>query len=167
MIQWYEDQRDIHYPLRRQRQMCRRESLAAGNGSFIWHHNNEIKAGTAVEFIASSAFADGVIVEFIDNNNCASYDTLYPQLLDADLYMPNAFSPNGDGLNDIFGLQKGVVYHYTLDIYDRYGAHIASLNNESWNGGNYLSGSYIYILRYQFTPAADFKTIKSTLNLIR
>jgi hypothetical protein len=30
-----------------------------------------------------------------------------------------------------------------------------------------LSGSYLYILRYQFAPAADFKTIKSTLNLIR
>jgi gliding motility-associated-like protein len=141
--------------------------LAAGNGSFIWHHNNKIKAGAAVKFIASSAFADGVIVEFIDSNNCASYDTLYPQLLETNLYMPNAFSPNGDGLNDIFGLKKGVVYHYTLDIYDRYGAQIASLNNESWNGRNYLSGSYLYILRYQFAPAADFKTIKSTLNLIR
>lgn len=138
-----------------------------GKGKFTWLHNNDSKQGETVKFIASSAFADGVIVEFIDSNNCASHDTLYPQILETNLYMPNAFSPNGDGLNDIFGLQKGVVYHYNLDIYNRYGAHIASLNNEGWNGGNYLPGSYIYILRYQFAPAADFKTIKSIINLTR
>ena len=141
--------------------------LAVGNGSFIWQHNNEIKAGAAVKFIASSAFTDGVTIAFTDTNNCVNFDTLYPQLLDADLYMPNAFSPNGDGLNDVFGLAEGVVFNYSLDIYDRYGALIASLNNEAWQGGNYSAGSYIYLLRYQLGPKAEIKTIKSILNLIR
>jgi len=141
--------------------------LARGEGTFNWFFLDQIKVGESVNFEAISAFADGVICEFIDTNNCVSYDTLYPEILDAEIFMPNAFSPNGDGLNDVFGLEAGTVYFYSLDIFDRYGARLASLANESWDGATYSGGSYIYILKYQIGPATETKTIKGIVNLIR
>tara|TARA_R110002050_G_scaffold279780_1_gene426547 strand:+ start:999 stop:2969 length:1971 start_codon:yes stop_codon:yes gene_type:complete len=141
--------------------------LARGEGTFNWFLLDQIKVGESVNFEASSAFAVGVICEFIDTNNCVRYDTLYPEILDAEIYMPNAFSPNGDGLNDVFGLEAGTVYFYSLDIFDRYGARLASLANESWDGATYSGGAYIYILKYQIGPATETKTIKGIVNLIR
>tara|TARA_R110001592_G_scaffold243783_1_gene504977 strand:- start:219898 stop:221868 length:1971 start_codon:yes stop_codon:yes gene_type:complete len=141
--------------------------IATGEGTFNWYFLDQIKVGQSVNFEASSAFADGVICEFIDTNNCASYDTLYPEILDVEIFMPNAFSPNGDGLNDVFGLEAGTVYFYSLDIFDRYGAPLASLTNKSWDGAQYSGGTYIYILKYQIGPATESKTIKGMVNLIR
>ncbi len=141
--------------------------IATGEGTFNWYLLDQIKVGKSVNFAANSAFADGVICEFIDTNNCANYDTLYPEILDAQIFMPNAFSPNGDGLNELFGLEAGTVYFYSLDIFDRYGARLASLANESWDGAQYSAGPYIYILMYQIGPATKTKTIKGMVNLIR
>jgi len=52
------------------------------------------------------------------------------------LYVPNAFTPNGDGVNDVF-LPKGVgVNEYELEIFDRWGARIFFSDNflNGWDG---------------------------------
>gem|GEM_PF-1847259 len=139
---------------------------AQGSGRFNWYFANEVKQGESIGFPASSAFADGVIVEFIDTNNCLSYDTLFPKILDAQIYMPNAFSPNNDGLNDVFGIPEGTVSFYSLEVFDRYGQKIVSLENEAWDGGEYSGGSYIYLLQYKIAPAAEMRTLKGVVNLI-
>ena len=66
------------------------------------------------------------------------------------LYAPNIFSPNGDGLNDVFTLYaKGVTDIQRLQVFDRWGAEIFMVehlqpNDElrGWNGtfrGNSLN----------------------------
>lgn len=143
------------------------EFSATGNGQFNWYFQDQIKTGETVRFAASSAFADGIVCEFIDTNNCVQYDTLFPGIIDAEIFLPNAFSPNNDGLNDVFGLEPGVVYNYQLEIYDRYGALIADLNNQAWDGANYSGTSYIYVLRYQLGPKSESKILRGVINLIR
>lgn len=66
------------------------------------------------------------------------------------VYIPNAFTPDGDGLNDIFiPVGKGIT-EYTLQIFDRWGELIfqSSDFNKGWDG-TYKSepvpmGSYVY-----------------------
>ena len=51
-------------------------------------------------------------------------------------YVPNSFTPNGDGINDTFQ-PKGMGFtDYTLDIYDRWGERIFSTNSfyQGWDG---------------------------------
>lgn len=52
------------------------------------------------------------------------------------LYFPNAFSPNGDGLNDVFKAQGTFIKTFELFIYDRWGQLVMKTNdiNKSWNG---------------------------------
>ena len=58
------------------------------------------------------------------------------------IYAPNVFSPNGDGVNDIFFLQgKGLGEIYRLDIYNRWGGLVYSAPSGfvnditiGWNG---------------------------------
>lgn len=96
-------------------------------------------------------------------NACGSKSYL-AQILSEDcscpIFVPNAFSPNGDGLNDLFRPSVECEREYTLRVYDRLGALIfdsESLGLPAWNGsvmnGGYYAepGLYIWSLElYEF-----------------
>jgi gliding motility-associated-like protein len=78
---------------------------------------------------------------------------------DFSLYIPNAFTPDGNGLNDVFqplgvGIDED---NYTMDIYDRWGEIIFTSDNfrKGWNGyvkGNSKiapQGVYIYKIKLE------------------
>src|SRR5437868_6190629 len=52
------------------------------------------------------------------------------------LYIPSAFTPNGDGINDAFGVKGEGIVNYHLYIYDRWGKVLfESTNpNQQWDG---------------------------------
>jgi gliding motility-associated-like protein len=63
------------------------------------------------------------------------------------LYIPTAFSPNGDGNNDVFFL-LGSAKELQMTIFDRWGreiCHFSSLNDK-WDGKNAPEGVYNYVL---------------------
>jgi gliding motility-associated-like protein len=60
-----------------------------------------------------------------------------------EIYIPNAFSPNGDGLNDVYKPVGRDVLSYHLTIYNRFGQVVFETRDmeEYWTGG-YLGGDY-------------------------
>lgn len=70
------------------------------------------------------------------------------------LFLPSAFSPNGDGINDTFGPKSLETYEYEFIIYDRWGGKIYEGKNvhSRWdgtdNGHKVASGLYVYYIRY-------------------
>ena len=66
------------------------------------------------------------------------------------LYAPNAFSPDGDGVNDHFQIRGQGVEDYNLEIYNRWGQMVFQSENIStrWNGeyrGKQVPiGTYVY-----------------------
>lgn len=66
------------------------------------------------------------------------------------LYVPNAFSPNGDGINDVFLPITTVFFpkEYVLDIFDRWGRPLFSTGDphETWKAENVPLGVYIWKL---------------------
>ena len=76
--------------------------------------------------------------------------------------IPNAFTPNGDGLNDIFKpVTAAEIHNYQLDIYSTNGQHIFSSKNidYGWNGEYQGSmqngGNYIYVIKYKDTAGKE------------
>ncbi len=65
-----------------------------------------------------------VAVQLTDGQGCVAADTaVYVPEPDLPVYAPNAFSPNGDGINDRFYLQaEGAWPVEWLEVYDRWGA---------------------------------------------
>ncbi|MBL7925459.1 MAG: gliding motility-associated C-terminal domain-containing protein [Bacteroidia bacterium] len=87
------------------------------------------------------------------------------------LYIPNAFSPNEDGLNDRFIIETGLTTAYTLQIYNRYGALIfETQNSESgWNGldGSKIVQSDLYGFVLQYTKfGRKSKLVTGTVRVI-
>ena len=80
-------------------------------------------------------------MQLIVSNEFGCLDTSYEFIeikADFALYVPNTFTPNGDGMNDIFsplgtGIETG---NYELYIYDRWGDLIFQSGNimMGWNG---------------------------------
>jgi gliding motility-associated-like protein len=62
------------------------------------------------------------------------------------LHFPTAFTPNGDGLNDIFRPKGTFVRSYRLQIYDSKGSLLFESSNmeEGWDGAQAPPGSYLY-----------------------
>lgn len=52
------------------------------------------------------------------------------------IYIPNAFTPNGDGLNDIFQAKGFYIQKFDMQIFDRWGEQIFTSNdiNKGWDG---------------------------------
>jgi gliding motility-associated-like protein len=81
-------------------------------------------------------------------------------------YVPNSFTPNGDGVNDYF-MPKGAFHDvkaYSLEVFNRWGEKIYSTDNYSakgWDGSykgvNAPSGSYVYIVRYTSADGQDYE----------
>lgn len=66
------------------------------------------------------------------------------------IYIPNAFTPNGDGMNDTFGVKGEGIRNFHLLVYDRWGAVIYECTNpkQQWDGiykGRPVEqGTYVY-----------------------
>jgi len=75
-------------------------------------------------------------------------------------FIPDAFSPNGDGLNDTFGPKGACMVSYTMYIFDRWGTRLFSTNtSQPWNGtinGN-VAQEDIYI--YQINTIDIFQQV--------
>lgn len=79
--------------------------------------------------------------------------TVYPPL---HVYVPNAFTPNGDGVNDAFGVKGEGYLYYDLEIFDRWGnkMHFGRFRDDTAWDGKYKgklvpSGAYVYKLFVQ------------------
>jgi gliding motility-associated-like protein len=103
------------------------------------------------------------VLRFNDSiSTCAAYDTLRITVVDPknqpcdDVFMPNAFTPNGDENNQTFGISNP----YTIgelvefEILDRWGGKIFTTKDPfvQWDGtvsGNLvMPGQYLYRVRY-------------------
>ncbi|MCR9016284.1 T9SS type B sorting domain-containing protein [Aquiflexum gelatinilyticum] len=89
------------------------------------------------------------------------------------LMMPNAFTPNSDGLNDVFKPETKGISGYRMYIFNKWGEMIfsnGSKSNEGWNGtlnGQLLpSGNYVYKVSFQ-TPNGEMIEKAGTVSLIR
>ncbi|WP_121355615.1 gliding motility-associated C-terminal domain-containing protein [Flavisolibacter nicotianae] len=88
------------------------------------------------------------------------------------LHMPNAFTPNGDGRNDVFRIPATRQFQLReFSVFDRWGKNLFSTRNlgAGWNGtaGGRQSppGTYVYLVRGRFHNKPV--EVKGTVSLIR
>ena len=86
----------------------------------------------------------------------------------SEIIIPNVFSPNGDGFNDLFNASGTNIISLSLSIYNRWGTLLFQTNNKNtgWNGrttaGTECSdGTYFYLFEI------DGELYKGTLTLLR
>lgn len=90
--------------------------------------------------------------------------------------LPNAFSPNGDGKNDLFRAiqETGCNFSaYSLDVYNRWGDRVFHTEdiNEGWDGTykgrEAVADVYMYVVQYRSGVKAKKHSQKGDVTLIR
>ncbi|MBL7704353.1 MAG: gliding motility-associated C-terminal domain-containing protein [Taibaiella sp.] len=118
-----------------------------------------------------------VVVIATTPGGCLDTASLYiePRAYNKDIVVPNAFTPNGDGKNDVFIPFVNLDRAYSIidfKVYNRYGQVIhASANRShgwdgSFNGKVQDNGVYAYIIRIRFIDGTE-QQFKGEVTLIR
>lgn len=101
-------------------------SVSGGLLEYI-DNNTELPQGTYCYRIVATE-GNGSRVVSVSNESCITVDPL--------LYFPNAFSPNGDGYNELFLIKGAYIDRFNLEIYNRWGEKIFVTTNQAtgWDG---------------------------------
>lgn len=145
--------------------------LNAGNpgAQYLWNTGD-----TTYTITVDSAGIYWVQVSF--DSLCSKYDTIQvsQSVCTSVVYVPNVFSPNGDGANDTWmALISGLVSDVHVVIYNRWGLQVyeSTQTNFQWdgkiNGGADASDSvYYWILTYLDNNGSS-KLLTGTVTLLR
>jgi gliding motility-associated-like protein len=117
----------------------------------IWSENNHNPIGSAESNTVRYTFqqSDTVVAHFIQQPFT--------------LFVPNGFSPNGDGINDVFKVSGNAIdfEEYEFTIFDRWGQEVFSSTNpeDVWTGefndGEYYVGNSSYQYRLKVKSVFD------------
>lgn len=133
-------------------------------------------SGSLVAHNFSDSGSYSITLNIADDNGC-EHDTTKRIYVNADLYVytPNSFTPNGDGLNDRFGL-SGVtagVNKMEMEIYNRWGERIfesSDVNNRwdgTYKGEPVQQGVYIYKVRFTNPKQTRWFFLDGEIHLLR
>lgn len=150
---------------------CAQEDLTLQANStfagYLWSngaHTSTIKvAGSGTYTLAAT-----------DVNGCTASDTVVvnTKVCIYVISIPNAFTPNQDGKNDIFRPHiTGRLENFELLIYNRWGQSVFRTNSAvtGWNGtinGTVNTGVYVWLCKYKFVNE-PVKTARGTVTVIK
>lgn len=91
----------------------------------------------------------------------------------AQVYVPNSFSPNNDGINDYMKIySEDTLDVYEFKIFNSWGevVWVSKDINDKWNGGDdYYSPSniYNYVLKYRINGYSFIRTKRGYITIVR
>jgi gliding motility-associated-like protein len=110
-----------------------------------------------------------------NNNDCAGADTIrvIQKTCMEGVYIPTAFTPDNDGLNDLFRpMVFGIVIHYEFSVFNRFGERIFTTQQPmqgwdgTWKGAVQPANTYAWMCSYQL-EGGTAKVEKGMVSLIR
>lgn len=143
-------------------------STSTGNiENYLWNYGDNRpsinNAYTEHPYTTSGTYTTWLTV--VTDWNCR--DSVSKEVKIIDITIPNVFTPNGDGKNDLW-IIKGNEYleNTSVIIYNRWGKKVYESSNykNDWDGGNSADGVYYFIVNFKndmFKSLTGFVTILS------
>jgi len=107
-----------------------------------------------------------VLVKAIVNNVCEESDISESYPCAADIFPPNVFSPNKDGINDFFSIGSLDLFpESSVKIFDRWGTIVFEDDDykSDWDGGDAPEGTYYYIINVNDPAGSVYKGVVTLL----
>ena len=152
--------------------MCSNETIilnAYNEGAvYVWQDGS-----ISAQYLVSSK---GTYFVEVANQCGSASDTVMVEFIDCDCFdnIVNVFTPNGDGVNDVFETRIHFpLESYQLTIFNRWGENIFQSENQNvyWDGRVHglksPSGTYFYVIKYTNPYSQKQIVFKGTLSLLR
>lgn len=142
---------------------------------YEWFYKGQLLT-TGIDLVHRFSSAGKHCIMLVAINECGERDSVSQccEVLDKPaFFVPNAFSPNGDGINDRFQIEGGNIKVRTFEVYNRYGQTVFGTYHSAgkWDG-NYKGekcdvGTYYYCIRYVDIQTGEEHTAKGDVLLLR
>lgn len=150
-------------------------SYSGGSGqiSYQWTPTENLSCSDCMEPIANPLTSTRYTYSIVDETGCtASAITTVLVLVDKTIFIPNAFSPNLDGKNDIFEVIVKNVDEFDLKIFNRWGELVYHSTDprQGWDGtyrGKPLPPAVFTYIAYCRFPDGYATRQKGSVTLIR
>jgi len=114
------------------------------------------------------------VVTITDLFGCMSMDSIRVTVISNNFWAPTAFTPNGDGKDDIFYIHGSGVTNFSMGVYNRWGEQIFYSEDimQGWDGRRQVTGqempngAYVYYVKGTDAKGNSVNT-KGLINLIR
>ena len=145
-----------------------------GGITYIWDPSNFLINPYVPNPSANISLTTTFVLTALDNIGCFDTDTIIVKALKGpEVYVPNAFTPNDDGTNDLFRpILVGLTSLNYFRIYNRYGELLFETTNinKGWDGTfkgkKQAMANYIWTLSAKDT-SGKMKEIKGNILLLR
>lgn len=144
-------------------------------GDSLSSENTSVVENPAHEYTSAGIYE--IFLEVMTENGCR--DTISRTVkiieeLEDSLVFPNVFTPNGDGINDYFVIDKLEPEHYLgreLIVFNRWGKKVFERSGylNEWGGGGLAEGTYYFIFRYEFSflGLSEEKEVSGSVTILR
>lgn len=132
--------------------------------SIVWSPAATLDCSNCLQPIATPVKTTTYRIKVVDSNGCVAENSITVIVKPGrEIFVPNAFSPNDDGVNDHFTVFAGdnvtAVHHFA--VFERWGGQVFDAENlipndlsMGWNGkwrGEYMpAGTYIWVAEVEF-----------------
>jgi len=155
------------------------ESIDAGDGFMTYSWSTGDSSQTIVP--ATEGWYN---VTVTTTNDCQATDSVYVKFLEEPpfepaqyFYIPNAFTPDGDGRNDVFravlSSQQLSIVNFQLSVFDRWGGQVFETEDigQGWdgtkNGQALQEGVYVYRVTFKTYGDPSERIITGTVAVIK
>ncbi len=134
-----------------------------GYASYEW---NTGEATYYINVIAEGEYS----VTIKTNEGCEALESVFMLETFIPIQVPNAFTPNSDGLNDIFKpvVNAELVRQFSMSIYNKWGQSIFETTSasEGWDGENAMPGVYNWVISYSNFVGKVYQ-MKGSVSLVK
>jgi gliding motility-associated-like protein len=112
----------------------------SGAAQYLWSPGSTLNSSVSSNPLATPVETTTYIVSGTDFNGCANTDSITVLVNNTNkggYLMPNAFTPNNDGVNDCYGISSwGIILELEFSIYNRWGERVffTTEPGKCWDG---------------------------------
>jgi gliding motility-associated-like protein len=150
-----------------------------GIKSYSWSPSNSLDCATCSTVVATPDSTTAYVVQVTDSAGCTNLDTVRVIVkLGYTAFIPSAFSPNGDGMNDYFAFDVLGAKNIHTRIFDRWGTMLYENTNQTngtattnawdgtWKGVKLGYETFVYQIKVTFYDGSD-DMLNGTVTIMR
>jgi gliding motility-associated-like protein len=138
---------------------------------YYWDNNEWLSCYDCLNPQAAPSESAYYVLNVVDSFGCYNTDTTFINM-EGFIYVPNTFTPNNDGINDVFEIKGEYINNFNLWIYNRWGEQVyyTDVQNDFWDGTRMNENCKIdvYVWKIEYIDARNnLGKLKGHVNLLR
>ena len=148
-------------------------TATASAGNYLWTPSSGLSSPTILNPVASPLATTTYTLTVTSPQGCTATDQMTLTVVPYCVKPMNAFTPNGDGINDLWLITNGnCLTSATAEVFNRYGAKVFGSNdyhndwNGTYNGKPLPDGTYYYVITFRLLNG-HMQTLKGSVTILR